>query len=73
MVDVEGVKTTPKIGGAKILLNILEIIQSTIFAYIDKISVFPTTNLMVYTVLQEKNLLLKEYIKKIVFLINFSK
>ena len=41
MVDVEGVKTTLKVGGVKhILLNISEIIEDIVFVYIDEICVF---------------------------------
>ena len=59
MADVEGVKTTLEVEGAKhILLNILEIIEDITFMYIDEICVFLTTNLMADTVLQ-KNLLFK--------------
>ena len=40
-VNIEGVKTTLKIGGAKhILLNISEIIEDIVFVYIDEICVF---------------------------------
>ena len=41
MVDVEGVKTTHKVGVVKyILLNISEIIEDIVFVYIDEICVF---------------------------------
>ena len=40
MVDVEGVKTTLKVGVVKyILLNISEIIEDIVFVYIDEICV----------------------------------
>ena len=41
MVDVEGMKTTLKVGDMKhILLNISEIIKDIVFVYIDEICVF---------------------------------
>ena len=41
MVDVEGVKTTLKVGSVKhISLNISEIIEDIVFVYIDEICVF---------------------------------
>ena len=41
MVDVEGVKTTLKVGVMKhILLNISKIIEDIVFVYVDEICVF---------------------------------
>ena len=41
MIDVEGVKTTLKVGCVKhILLNISEIIEDIVFVYINEICVF---------------------------------
>ena len=48
MVDAEGMKTILKVGDAKrILSNISEIVEGTVFVWIDEISVFfLTTNLL---------------------------
>ena len=67
----EGENYFQKVGMQNIfLLNISEIVEDTVFVYIDEISVFLMTNLTYGFV---NKILFKQYIKETVFLISFFK